>query len=227
MDLKTACKHAWNFDGNALGNASSNNCSAVGVTYSTVDGCNGQAAYMNGSATLKATQFNVGNNDFTFIWRGQRGTTGSIQYMIASIASSGQNITISIIIRFNSDNTISAYAFHGVDFEVITTTDTYTSTSAWYHVVFRRSGNTLELFIDNVSKGTTSLTVAVNDSISSFGIGNAGDFTSFRFNGYIDYVQYFDSALPSDALYSLYNGGKGLQYPFAINGFLTYFMSKK
>lgn len=226
MSLKSDCISAWNLDGNSNDSAGSNNATAVGVTYSAVTGSNIQAAYMDGTATIKATSFALGSNDFTFTIRCQRSTTGTNQYILGSINPSGQNASASILIRFDSGNTVSAFAFQGSSSVSITSSSTFSSTSSWYSIVYKRTGSTLELIVNNISEGTASITGSINTSVFSFGIGCAGEYNPQKFNGYIDYVNYFNVSINNSNLYTLYNSGNGLQYPFYSGGFITWFNSQ-
>lgn len=226
MSLKSDCIAAWNLDGNSNDSTGSHNAVAVGVTYSAVTGSNIQAAYMDGTATIKATSFALGSNDFTFTIRCQRSTTGSQQYILGTISAAGQNITASILIRFDLGNTVTAFAFQGESVVTITSSSTFSSTSSWYNIVYRRTGSTLELIVNNISEGTASITGSINTSVSSFGIGCAGEYNSQKFNGYIDYVNYFNVSINNFNLDTLYKSGNGLQYPFHTGGFITWFNSQ-
>ena len=226
MSLKSDCISAWNLDGNSNDSAGSRNAEAVGVTYSAVTGSNIQAAYMDGTATIKATSFALGSNDFTFTIRCQRSTIGTNQYILGAINAAGQNTSGSILIRFDLGNTVSAFAFQGSSSVSITSSSTFSSTSSWYNIVYKRTGSALELLVNNISEGTASITGSINTSINSFGIGCAGEYNPQKFNGYIDYVNYFNVSINNFNLYTLYKSGNGLQYPFYSGGFITWFNSQ-
>lgn len=223
MSLKSSCVNAWNLDGNSNDSAGSNNGTDVGVTYSALSGAIGQAATYNGSATTKVTCMALGSNDFTFVVRLKRNSLGT-QYFLGAINSLGQNVSANILIYFNSSDQLLFTAFSGASAVIsIGTATVFNSTSNWYNVVFRRNGNTFDSKINNTNISSGSYAGALNNPAGGFGIGCGGDYATLKFNGYIDYVNYFNSYLSDADLTTLYNSGNGMQYPFSnSNMFLAF-----
>ena len=224
MSLKSSCVNAWNLDGNSNDSAGSNNGTDVGVTYSALSGAIGQAATYNGSATTKVSCMALGTNDFTFVVRLKRGTTGTTQYFLGAVNALGQNTSINILGYFNSSNQLLFIAYSGsstiVNFGPATI---FSSTSTWYNVVFRRTGSTFSIKVNNTNSASATSSSSINSSASSFGIGCGGDFATLKFNGSIDYAHYFNAYLSDADLTTLYNSGNGIQYPFSnSNMFLAF-----
>jgi hypothetical protein len=75
-----------------------------------------------------------------------RGSTGSEQHIFGASDSAGNNLEV---ISFDSSDRLVYRIFVG-GAEVVnyTTTATYTSTSAWYHIHVTRNGNTVTITVD-------------------------------------------------------------------------------
>jgi hypothetical protein len=90
-------------------------------------------------------------------------------------------------------------------------TNTSISADRWYHVaaIFSASAGTVRVYLDGVDKGTQSITIAViNDArYSKTAIGGMLYLASGYFNGKIDEVSVFHSALSSSDIESIYNDG--------------------
>jgi hypothetical protein len=79
-----------------------------------------------------------------------------------------------LLLEWTDAGYISVNAFlQNQDHEIIASTD-YTDGN-WHYVAVRKSGNTMQLWVDNVSKGTVSVTHSMSDFVSTqFGGGAAG-----------------------------------------------------
>ena len=98
-------------------------------------------------------------------------------------------------------------------------TSTAYNDGAWHYVAFiiDASGN-MTLYVDGVSQatGTASGTMSTGKSFS-IGVNRPTANTSDQWVGTIDEVGVWSRALSSTEVSQLYNGGAGLQYPFATN----------
>jgi len=105
------------------------------------------------------------------------------------------NLTSGNLIRFferNNSNTVTS----------LTSTDTVTL-NAWNHIVVVRDGSTNYIYVNN---GTpVSLSNSTITHTTDFTIGRAGAFTSTYFDGSIDQVRIFSTALSSSQVTELYN----------------------
>lgn len=79
-----------------------------------------------------------------------------------------------LLLEWTADGYISANAYlQNQDHEIIASTD-YTDGN-WHYVAVRKSGNTMQMWVDNVSKGTVSVTHSMSGFVGTqFGGGNAG-----------------------------------------------------
>jgi len=79
------------------------------------------------------------------------------------------------------------------------------STGQWYHLVGTWNGSTVTLYVDGVAQSTTASasTIGYNTALPA----TIGKYTSNYFNGLIDEVALFDSALSASNITSIYNSG--------------------
>jgi len=104
---------------------------------------------------------------------------------------------------------------YGADWNSIATLNTDT----WYNIVFTYNGTDIEVFINNVSQGTNTISLnTVNSKLFSIGArtGDPGNTTGQFFDGTIDEIGIWSRVLTSDEISDLYNSGDGL--PYGITG---------
>ena len=78
--------------------------------------------------------------------------------------------------------------------------------NTWHHIAVTLSGGVYEVYLDNVSLGTSTTSVTTFSSGQNFMIGNSSKPTTpLPFNGKIDQVRVFSSALSSSQVTQLYN----------------------
>lgn len=77
--------------------------------------------------------------------------------------------------------------------------------NAWHHVVYTRSGTTITLYVDGVSRATGTDSQTMSSSASIVLGSNAG---AFWFNGLIDEVAYYSTALGADRVLAHYNAAQ-------------------
>lgn len=92
----------------------------------------------------------------------------------ASSVRSMFEVTASGTVKFWADNTVT-----------LESTITL-SASTWYHLAVTRSGSNYTLWVDGVSRATTTNASIPTDHTSIFCIGRAGLFASLRANGHVD-----------------------------------------
>lgn len=86
----------------------------------------------------------------------------------------------------NSQNTSRYQVSFNGSFPVIQSSSNIAYNS-WTHIALVRSGSTLTLYINGVSEGTSTQTVAANGTQNYYWLGTAGDeLANGYFNGYID-----------------------------------------
>jgi len=86
----------------------------------------------------------------------------------------------------------------------------------WHFATLVKTGSSIELFIDNSSKGSGSETFGGNFNSAPMYIGyTPSTVTTQYFNGAVDECAYWSRALSSAEVGQLYNSGNGNQYPFS------------
>mgnify|MGYP003132496072 CR=1 FL=1 len=160
----------------------------------------GQAAVFNGSSSIINTSVDFDTlTDYTIsMWINP---SSNNKYFAGTVAASTAlngiylNLTSGNLIRFferNNSNTVTS----------LTSTDTVTL-NAWNHIVVVRDGSTNYIYVNN---GTpVSLSNSTITHTTDFTIGRAGAFTSTYFDGSIDQVRIFSTALSSSQVTELYN----------------------
>jgi PKD repeat protein len=88
----------------------------------------------------------------------------------------------------------------------VTATDTGTpSTTRWTHLVLVRSGAQVTLYVNGVAAATTSFTGSVNTSTGMLAIGRSGAASDGYFNGAVDEVAVYPTALTASQVLNHYN----------------------
>jgi len=150
------------------------------------------------------------------MWINFEHITGS---SIMSVFTSGSSTSDRIEIVFNSlsevrfgvNGSISSCSFN------ISSPTNYRSTDAWHNIVCTYDGTNVTLFFDGSQKATTTSSVPSSTSSTHGNDATVGRRTlgggSFYFNGYIDEVAIFNSALTAEQITNIYkgeeNGGSG------------------
>jgi hypothetical protein len=88
------------------------------------------------------------------------------------------------------------------------------TTSTWYHVVSVKSGSNWTLYVNNTSEATTT-SFTISYTANDMSIGAAYDGFGVNANATIDEVGFWNKALTTTEISTLYNSGAGLSYPFA------------
>jgi hypothetical protein len=90
------------------------------------------------------------------------------------------------------------------------------STSTWYHLAFvyneaeASNADKMKVYVNGALQTNTisgSALTSLNSSIASFEIGKLGGYTANKFNGKIDEVAIFTSALSPSDISAIYNSG--------------------
>ena len=152
---------------------------STGATNSITDGVQGSGALrINGGSdyvytigtTATSTEFT--DDDFSLGFWVKKTTAEYANIFIAH----NSDISEYLLLEWTDAGYISVNAFlNNSDHEIIASTD-YTDGN-WHYVAVRKSGNTMQMWVDNVSKGT----VNVNQSMSGFtrnGFGNGNPVTT-------------------------------------------------
>jgi hypothetical protein len=214
--LETNLVAAWNLEGNSIDSIGSNTGSDTSITYNGANGRYGIGAGLNGT-TSKIDLANIvtGTTDITIaMWIKTSAANG---YLISQRDGSGSGFINQWSFRIASnklmfwDHTGGAYGF---DETVASTTSVNDGT--WRLVAFTRSGTAGTYYVNGVADGTKTAASLVSYGSLLGAIGyNRRDSATF-FAGSISKVQVWTRALSAAEMLSLYNGGRGLRYPFYV-----------
>ncbi len=174
-----------------------NNPNLTGVTHSFSSlstSFDGVDDYVDcGSAFASLTSFSVS------AWFKSDDTSSSSQAIISSrlnSISSSKGVDI-----FINNNQLYSRIYNNGATQVIVA---FTDTSSWHHVALTYNGTTLEMYLDNVSQGTSTGVYSSSGADWLIGKWNYG---STYFNGNIDELAVFNTELSASDVTSIYNGG--------------------
>jgi hypothetical protein len=135
-----------------------------------------------------SADFDVGSGDFTidFWWR--RGVIQLDEHICGQCDAAGTPASTSVLMMIASNE---------LRLSVCSSTTTYsanssgfsTDTSTWNHIAGVRNGNTLSIYLNGTSVGSTSVAgVTVNNSSNRWSIGTIGEYSNvlYSLHGYID-----------------------------------------
>lgn len=160
------------------------------------------------STSLSQTDDNFGafnRRKFAVNFHVKRESVSGAQTHTLFAQQGGAGGDISILFRFLNDTIDVITSLNGIFFDGrVTTTDTYTSTSDWIHILFyfdidnATAGDRMRLFVDGVEVALTTYTAPsdeVRDSSSSVYFGGNGPATA-QYDGLIYNAAVFSGYLP-------------------------------
>lgn len=115
----------------------------------------------------------------------------------------------------NASGKLEITCFNGVVASTIGNTTLTNGT--WYHVVFQRtSATTGKIYLNGVddTSATAVMQSPTHTLSAGFRFASREDATALDFNGRIDEVGIWSTALAGSDITALYNSGNGLPYPF-------------
>lgn len=184
-----------------------------GATYATgkinngfsLDGIND---YVNLGA-VSAYNFGTGNFSISF-WMNW-GATGANKAMFSFGGYATTDLGVSIYV--NTDKISVWRRASGGSYSLIgDTTAGSITTNTWYNIAVRRSGSTIDVFINNTKYTlTTSASYSLGNSTGACMIGDNG--YSLFYQGKIDELGVWSRSLSDSEVTELYNSGSGKQYP--------------
>jgi len=176
---------------------------ATSITYSA--GNFGNAANFNGSSSgiVLPSSLNTNVIDATgafsiSMWINTN-SLSAIQYLFC--ASVSNNIDVSINGNNQGVGKIIWTIYNG-SYSYLTSTTTIT-TNDWYHIVATYNNGSRELFINSASQGTSTKTLVESSTEPTLGY-RTGSGSSERFDGEMDQLRIFPSALTQEQVSALY-----------------------
>ena len=163
------------------------------------------------SAYLSATHADGGEATYTLSLWAKRSTLGiSDAHIFGSIGNSGDDYEL---IRFNSSDQINWQLRDNTLQGNVTTNAVFRDTSAWYHLVFYRSGSTVKIYVNGVEQSITTGTAFsattqwANNNAYEVRFGVRTDNASGKYDGYLAEVFFIDgTAHNADAFGETKNG---------------------
>ena len=98
----------------------------------------------------------------------------------------------------------------------LTTTAIFRDPSAWYHIVWRQSGTSHTLYVNNVSVGTTTATSSVFNTAVAHQLGAAN--TANYFSGYLADIHFIDGQALDPTSFGEFSATTGVWMPKAFSG---------
>jgi len=179
------------------------------ITYP--NGVFNKAASFNGSSSKislgNQTFFNAGDYSVSF-WLNNQGNDSNYQIIMSQRTSSdaGSPINISMYgVSYGSNDGKLYFAVGGSYF----VSNTVLSKNTWYHLVFTIvAGGNMNIYVDGVldSNSTTESTTRPTPTTQNLAIGANGSNTDYPFNGLIDQVRFFNTALTQSQVTELARG---------------------
>jgi hypothetical protein len=204
----------YQLDGNSTDLSGNYNGTDTNITYaydgteSNIEyrfGRYGQAAVFNGSSSginlpssLNTSVIDATGAFSISMWINANDIS-TIQYLFC--ASTANNIDLGI----NSNNLgvgKIVWTIYNTTYSQLVSTTTIT-TGIWYNIVATYDNGSRELFINGVSQGTATKTLVESSIEPTLGYRNTGG--SVRFNGLMDQVRIYSTALTSSQVTQLYN----------------------
>jgi len=180
------------------------------VTY--VTGNIDQAASFNGSSSKinlgNQTFFNSGDWSISF-WMKNQGNDSNFQYLVTQRDTSEGDSPINISFYGVSYSSNPGKLNFNVSNSYFTSTSALTK-DTWYHVVFTIvAGGAMGIYINGVldASGTETTTRATPTTLN-LAIGSNGSNTDYPFNGLIEQVRVYKSALSLASIQDIYNNSK-------------------
>ncbi|HET8909356.1 MAG TPA: LamG-like jellyroll fold domain-containing protein [Ktedonobacterales bacterium] len=195
-------------NGTIYGGATLGAAGAISGDSNTAMTFNGSSGYVGvpDNASLDST------GDITIeVWAKPGALNGTTQTVLqkgdsSTAAGPGWQYRISLA----SNNQWKGILFVGsAQFAVVDFYDT-PSTSRWDYLVLVRSGSTLTFSVNGQVVNTTSITGATNTSTGPLAIGRAGGYSNYYFNGSVDEVAIYGTALTTGQIQSHYTAAGGI-----------------
>ena len=167
----------------------------------------GNAAVFNGSSsqievsTTSTTPVDFSSKNYSLsLWVNTTSTTTGILLSKYGDTDAARAFTL----QLRADGTIQMYERGTGTFEATDTTTTINDGN-WHHIVVVRSSTSTIIYIDNSPTTNNNTFTSNNGGTEPFRIGRDNIGSPDYFNGSIDQVRIFDSALPQAAVTALYN----------------------
>jgi hypothetical protein len=208
-DLFTNLQGYWQFNSNGTDSSGMGRDLDIvgGAGYGT--GLIGEALSLPGSTSQFAQQafndtaFDVGGGDFTIqVWVDFQSLAGEQTLFEKFDGGAGPGYSLTKL----SDNRI---LFFGDGYTTLASSATSLDTTNWHQVIMRRSGDDLDIFLNNMSIASNTVAGSVTPSTNPLLIGERDGAQDFPFNGLLDEVAFWNRGLSDLEIEQLYNNRNG------------------
>jgi len=193
-------------DGVLNGGDNTEDISVEGKINKALDFQGADSEYISVPADVSFTNLNIGSIS---LWI----NTDTIDMKFAF--GYGTNDTNYFRLNVDGDGKIKFQAEEGNILKINIQSDNNITTGTWYHVVITQDGSNAQMYINGVAQdhsGQTNFGTWFNDITSgSFYIGYRLAWAGYAFNGKIDDVRIYNTAISAYYIKLLYNNGAGTE----------------
>jgi hypothetical protein len=218
------CLALYEMNGNSNDTSGTYNGTPTNITYE--GGAFDQAAVFNGSSSginlpssLNTSVIDATGAFSISMWINANDIS-TIQYLFCS--NNSNNVDLGINTNNQGVGKI-VWAIYNTSYSYLISTTTIT-TNTWYNIVVTYNNGLSELFINGASQGTITKTLLESSIEPTLGYRNSGG--SVRFNGSIDQVRIFNTALTQSQVTTLARGiatsYSGAATDVNFNGYLNF-----
>lgn len=131
--------------------------------------------------------YNRGSSDFAIdFWFDSLAIgNGTTRYMAGQTPSTLAFANLSFLFQLDTGNTLTATVSNGAGYTTVTSTSTFAAAGRNF-VMFRRNGNTLELWINGAMEDSAAFSGPIQTSTAAYAIGRGGERVIEPFAGLID-----------------------------------------
>ena len=166
---------------------------SIGGVFEGGGSFNGSSSYVSNSSSLTS-----GNNPFSVsVWVNT--TSTGVFFFLGNSTVSG-SLNTSFYISVETGGAYSGNVRIGNFGTDLFTSSTSVDDGNWHHIAFTSDGTTSKLYIDGTESNTTLHTWAISAALLEIGRGTS----SYYFNGSIDQVRIFNTALTAAQVTELY-----------------------
>lgn len=214
----------WKMDDNSNDALGSRNGSDTSMTYST--GKINNAGVFNGSSSAVT----IANHTSLFptsltvsLWINFTTVQQNKHIFTLQNANDSPYLGFSIFVEDSANGKKIWSATRSTSFGWVASTNNLNDGN-WHHVVVTFDSGTHTMWVDGTQNSQNTGKTLVWDTGANLMFGKFYNYAGGYYNGKLDEVGYWDRALTSDEIATLYNSGSGTAYPFGSGTFIPLIM---
>ena len=173
-----------------------------------VQGKFGNAAEFNGSSSYMDTNYTLPTDStmsFSF-WINVDSLPSGDTYILSDLSSSATDRRLDFRLKGSEGGRLYIDIGNGSSNDTTNNTSFVPTLNTWHHIVVTLNGYTIKVYVDNGTPVTLTSSVEFGTAgARSISLGRAGDYNGAYYDGKIDQVRIFSSALSATQAASLYN----------------------